>query len=83
MAEKKKLSLEEAMARLEEIVKELENEKLPLEKSLKLYEEGVKLASKCASELESAKRKIQILQQGKDGEIELADVPEGTFNEES
>ncbi len=83
MAEKKKMSLEESMARLEEIVKELENEKLPLEKSLKLYEEGVKLASKCASELESAKRKIQILQQGKDGEIELADVPEGTFNEEN
>ena len=82
MAEKKKLSLEEAMARLEEIVKELENEKLPLEKSLKLYEEGVKLASKCASELEVAKRKIQILQQGKNGEIEVVDVPEGTFSEE-
>ena len=83
MAEKKTMSLEEAMARLEEIVKELENEKLPLEKSLKLYEEGVKLASKCAGELESAKRKIQILQQGKNGEIELADVPDGTFNEEN
>ena len=82
MAEKKKLSLEEAMARLEEIVKELENEKLPLEKSLKLYEEGVKLASKCASELEVAKRQIQILQQGKNGEIEVVDVPEGTFSEE-
>ena len=82
MAEKKKLSLEEAMARLEEVVAELENEKLPLEKSLKLYEEGVKLATKCATELESAKRKIQILQQGKDGEIEVVDVPEGTFSDE-
>ena len=79
MAERKKLSLEEMMARLEEITSELENEKLPLEKSLKLYEEGVKLASKCATELEAAKRKIKILQQGADGEIELADVPEGTF----
>ena len=83
MAEKKKLSLEEAMARLEEVVAELENEKLPLEKSLKLYEEGVKLASQCAGELEAAKRKIQILQQGKDGEIEVVDVPEGTFSEEN
>ena len=82
MAEKKKLSLEEAMARLEEIVKELENEKLPLDKSLKLYEEGVRLAGKCSDELESAKRKIQILQQGKDGAIELTDVPEGTFSDE-
>ncbi|MBQ7829245.1 MAG: exodeoxyribonuclease VII small subunit [Clostridia bacterium] len=83
MAEKKKMSLEEAMARLEGIVAELENEKLPLEKSLKLYEEGVKLASRCAEELETAKRKIQILQQGADGQIEVVDVPEGTFSEEN
>ena len=41
---------------------ELEGEKLPLDKSVKLYEEGVKLAAKCASELESAKRKIKILE---------------------
>ena len=83
MAEKKKLSLEEAMARLEEVVVQLESEKLPLDKSLKLYEEGVKLASLCANELEAAKRKIQILQQGKDGAIEVVDVPEGTFAEEN
>lgn len=82
MAEKKKLSLEEAMARLEEVVAQLENDKLPLDKSLKLYEDGVKLASQCANELEAAKRKIQILQQSKDGEIEVVDVPEGTFSEE-
>ena len=81
MAEKKKLSLEESLARLEEIVAELENDKLPLEKSLKLYEEGVKLASSCAAELDKAKRKIKILQQGKNGEIEIAEVPEGTFAE--
>ncbi len=82
MAEKKKLSLEEAMARLEEVVAQLESEKLPLDKSLKLYEEGVKLATLCAGELESAKRKIQILQQGADGEIQVVDVPEGTFSDE-
>ena len=46
---------------------------------MKLYEEGVKLAARCAEELESAKRKIQILQSGKNGEIEVVDVPEGTF----
>lgn len=81
MAEKKKMSLEESMARLEEIASELEGEKLPLDKSVKLYEEGVKLAAKCASELESAKRKIKILQQGKDGEIELVDMSLGDENE--
>ena len=81
MAEKKKMSLEESMARLEDIVSKLEDEKLPLDKALKLYEEGISIAGKCASELEAAKRKIQILQQGRDGEIEIVDVPEGTFNE--
>ena len=80
MAEKKKMSLEDAMARLEKIVEEMEGEKLPLDKSLKLYEEGVGLVARCSEELEAAKRKIQILQQGKDGEIEIVDVPEGTFN---
>ena len=68
------------MTRLEEIVNEMEGDKLPLDKSLKLYEEGIGIVAKCTEELEAAKRKIKILQQGKDGEIELAEVPEGTFN---
>ena len=83
MSDKKKMSLEETMSRLEEIVGELENEKLPLERSLKLYEEGIKLVGQCSAELEAAKRKIQILQQGKDGEIELVEVPESSFAEEN
>ena len=80
MAERKKTDIESLMVRLEEIVKEMEGEKLPLDKSLKLYEEGIGIVAKCSAELEAAKRKIKILQQGKDGEIELAEVPEGTFN---
>ena len=80
MAEKKKPDLEASMVRLEEIVSEMENEQLPLDKALKLYEEGVKIVKKCSDELESAKRKIKILQQGKDGEIEIVDVPEGALN---
>ncbi len=79
MAEKKKMSFEEAMEKLEDIVSRLEGEKLSLDKALKLYEDGIGLAAKCAAELEDAKRRIKILQQGKDGEIEIADVPEGTF----
>ena len=54
---------------------------MPLDKSVKLYEEGVKLAAKCATELEDAKRKIKILQQGKNGEIELVDMPFGNEND--
>ncbi len=77
----KKFVLEEAMARLENIVAQLENDKLPLEESLKLYEEAIKLSLKCSGELEKAKRKIQILQEGKEGEIVLSDVPEGMFSD--
>lgn len=80
MAERKKTDIESLMTRLEEIVNEMEGDKLPLDKSLKLYEEGIGIVAKCSEELEAAKRKIKILQQGKDGEIEIADVPEGTFN---
>ena len=76
MAEKKKLSMEDAMARLEQIVAEMERDKLPLEKSLKLYEEGIGLVSQCTEQLEAAKRKIQILTSGKGGDIELVDLGE-------
>ena len=75
MAEKKK-SFEENLERLEQIVKELEDESLSLERSLKLYEEGVKLAGKCSVELEGAERKIKLLQRTPDGEIVEAPITE-------
>ncbi len=75
MAEKKK-TFEENLARLEEIVNALEDEGITLEKSVKLYEEGVKLASKCTLELENVERKIKILQRTGDGEIVETPVSE-------
>ena len=55
MATKKKMSLEEATQRLEEIVNKMENEKLPLEESLKLYEEAVGIVARCSEELASVR----------------------------
>jgi exodeoxyribonuclease VII small subunit len=52
---------EAALARLEEIVQELEKGDLPLEQSLKLFEEGIKLSRICNSRLEEAERKVEIL----------------------
>lgn len=75
MAEKKK-TFEENLSRLEQIVAEFEDENLTLEKSIKLYEEGVKLAGKCTLELEAAERKIKILQRNTDGEIVEATISE-------
>jgi exodeoxyribonuclease VII small subunit len=66
MAEK---NFEAALARLEEIVKKLETGDLPLEQSLKLFEEGVKLSRLCNKRLEEAERKVEILLKDKEGNI--------------
>lgn len=58
-----------ALSRLEEIVQELEKGDLPLEQSLKLFEEGVKLARLCTRRLDEAERKVEILLKDKDGKI--------------
>lgn len=66
MAEKK---FETSLARLEEIVSELETGDLPLEQSLKLFEEGVKLARICNTRLQDAERKVEILLKDKSGNL--------------
>ena len=66
MAEKK---FEAALARLEELVKELEQGDLPLERSLKLFEEGIKLSRICNRRLEDAERRVEILLKDEAGNI--------------
>jgi exodeoxyribonuclease VII small subunit len=66
MAEKK---FEAALARLEEIVQDLEKGDVPLEQSLKLFEEGIKLSRVCNKRLEEAERKVEILVKDKAGNI--------------
>lgn len=57
----KEISFEQALARLEEVVKELEDGRLPLEKSLELFEEGIKLSRICEGRLAAAEQRITIL----------------------
>lgn len=52
---------EDAAKRLEEIVAQLESGELPLEKSIRLFEEGSKLTSFCYDTLKNAEQKIKIL----------------------
>ena len=52
---------EECVQRLEKIVQELEQGDVPLEKSLTLFEEGMKLSGACRKELEEAEGKVEIL----------------------
>lgn len=52
---------EECLQRLEQIVEELEKGDIPLDRSLALFEEGMKLSQACRSELEAAEGKVEIL----------------------
>ena len=54
----KTFSFEEAMKRLEEIVRLLENGQVSLDESIKLYEEGVALVNAAKTLLTSAKQKL-------------------------
>ena len=70
---RKKLSFEEAMKRLEEIVSHLEKGDIPLEESIRLFEEGSGLLALCSSQLEEAEQKVSLLRRGDDDETE--DIP--------
>ncbi len=65
-----KLSFEESVKRLDEIVKLLERGDAPLSESLKLFEEGTALISGCETLLNEAEQKVVKLRKGQDGEPE-------------
>ena len=60
-------SFESQLATLERIVRELERGDLPLEQSLDLFEQGVKLSRECQERLNEAERRIEVLLRGGDG----------------
>jgi len=62
---------EEAIGRLEQIVKELEDGDLPLEESLRLFEEGIRLTRACTVRLDEAQRRIDLLTRGEEGDLKL------------
>jgi exodeoxyribonuclease VII small subunit len=68
---------ETSLKKLEKIVSDLENGYLPLEESIKTFEEGVKLTKHCQNLLSKAELKIQKLVESKDGSVDLE-----TFDEE-
>ena len=61
------VKFEEALARLEAIVAELERGELPLEDSMRIFEEGIKLSKVCLKMLDDAERRVEILVKDKDG----------------
>jgi len=61
MATKEEAGFEQSMARLAKIVEQLEKGDLPLEESLKLFEEGVKLSRAAQERLDAAQQKVEKL----------------------
>jgi len=74
------LSFEDALERLEEVVERLEEGGIELEEALAVFEEGVELSRRCATQLDDAERRIEVLAADGSGEIrpfEEQDVGEG------
>ena len=63
------LSFEQAIAKLENIVKELEDEKITLESSIEKFEQGVKLSAHCLNKLNEAEKKIEELTKSSEGKL--------------
>ncbi|MCM3716750.1 exodeoxyribonuclease VII small subunit [Fictibacillus phosphorivorans] len=63
MAEKaeKKITFEDAMLQLEEIVEKLEQGDVPLEESIDLYQQGMKLSKVCHTKLKNVERKMDTI----------------------
>jgi len=61
------LKFEDCLARLEQIVGALETGNLPLEESLKVFEEGIALARHCSRYLDDAERRLEMLVKDESG----------------
>ena len=61
MEEKKEFNVDEGLKKLEEINRKLSAKDITLEESLKLYNEGVKLAEECRENLEGVEKELKII----------------------
>jgi len=73
MADKERLSFEEALHKLESIVKKLEDPEVALEESIELYEEGMKLSKFCSETLEEAVLRIEKINTNPESDTEPPD----------
>ena len=76
------IKFEKAMTRLENIVEELERGDLDIDKSLEIFEEGIKMSRLCSKKLNEAEAKIEKLTKGKTGDLITELFPMDDKNEE-
>lgn len=67
-------TFEASLSELETVVRKLENGDLPLEESLKLFEDGVRLSRECRERLSNAERRIEVLMKDGDGAFIVQDL---------
>ncbi|MDR0858085.1 MAG: exodeoxyribonuclease VII small subunit [Oscillospiraceae bacterium] len=63
------LTFEQAMARIEEIVRVMERGDRPMDEAMSLFEEGTKLIRACSEQLSGAEQQIVKLMKGSNGEV--------------
>ena len=63
------IKFEKAIQRLEKIVDDLEKGELDIDKSLEIFEEGIKMSRVCSKKLNEAEAKIEKLTRDKKGEL--------------
>ena len=68
MPASKKQPLEKSLTRLEEIVEKMESGEVPLEKSIEMYEEGMKLGKDCLEKLDALEQRVQLVREKENGE---------------
>jgi len=61
MTRQRSNEFEKAFQQLEKIVQRLESEELPLDESLQLFEEGIRLSRFCNQKLEEVEKKIELI----------------------
>ncbi|MCJ7508927.1 MAG: exodeoxyribonuclease VII small subunit [candidate division Zixibacteria bacterium] len=65
------MNFEKGLSRLEEIVEQLESGDLPLDQSLKIFQEGIELFRFCTQKLNDAQKKVEKLVELSDGKFKL------------
>lgn len=68
MAAKKKLTFEEQLEKVEELIGLMEDGSMPLDATLKHYEEGMRMIASMEKELASATQRLTVLRKGADGQ---------------
>ncbi len=67
------MTIDEALSKLEAITKHLEEEGLPLEEAVSLFEEGIALAARIKTDLDQAKLKVRRVIEEAQGVFSLED----------